>query len=73
MLNIYTSYICRVCSREFILITSEVQSASNTGNYLACPYCGSRRMRKGLVTDDLREVMKARRYKRNSRGAIEQI
>lgn len=73
MLNIYTSYICRGCSREFILITSEVQSAINTGKYLACPYCGSRRVKKELVTGDLREVMKARRYKRNSRGSIEQI
>lgn len=72
MLNIYTSYICRGCSREFILITSELQSAINTGKYLACPYCGNKRIKKELATDDLREVMKSRSYKRNKRGAIEQ-
>lgn len=71
MLNIYTSYICRGCSREFILITSEVQSAINTGKYLACPYCGGRHIRKELATDDLREVMKSRHYKRVN-GAIHQ-
>lgn len=71
MLNIYTSYICRGCSREFILITSELQSAINTGKYLACPYCGNKRIRKELATDDLREVSKARSYKRVN-GAIHQ-
>lgn len=73
MLKIYTSFKCRGCCRGFILITLELQSAINTGKYLACPYCENKRIRKELATNDLREVMKAGKYKRNSRGAIEQI
>lgn len=49
-----------------------MRSSVNSGKYIACPYCGARCVRKELATDDLREVMKARKYKRNSRGAIEQ-
>ncbi len=71
MLNIYTSYICRGCSREFILITSELESAINTGKYLACPYCGNKKIRKELATDDLRDVSKARSYKRVNRRVRE--
>jgi len=49
-----------------------MRSSVNSGKYIACPYCGGRYIRKELITNDLREVMKARKYKRNSRGAIEQ-
>ncbi|HAR84946.1 MAG TPA: hypothetical protein DCR69_04385 [Clostridium sp.] len=64
----YASYACGGCNREFILLTSELRNAVNSGKYLACPYCGGRHIRKELATDDLREVMKARKYKRvNSR------
>lgn len=49
-----------------------MRSSVNSGKYIGCPYCGGRYIRKEIATDDLREVMKARKYKRNSRGALEQ-
>lgn len=70
--GIYTSYKCKSCSKETILITDEVQNTLNQDRYLACSHCGSRKLAKELVTDDLREVTKARSYKRVN-GRIRQI
>lgn len=70
--GIYTSYKCKSCSKETILITDEVQNTLKQDRYLACSHCGSRKLVKELVTDDLREVAKARSYKRVS-GRIRQI
>jgi len=69
----YTAYKCKGCGKEIILITSEVVSSKNTGRYISCSHCGCKKLIMEKETDDLREVMKARKYKRNSRGAIEQI
>lgn len=65
--GIYTSYKCKSCSKETILITDEVQNTLKQDRYLACSHCGSRKLAKELVTDDLREVTKARSYKRVNR------
>jgi DNA-directed RNA polymerase subunit RPC12/RpoP len=71
MLKIYTSYKCRSCSNEFILLSDEVDKM-NKGRYIACPYCNSKRILKVKDTDDLRECMNERAYKRDH-GAIVQI
>lgn len=70
--GIYTSYICKSCKREIVLLTDELESTLREGKYLACSHCGSKRLVKELVTDDLREVAKARSYKRVN-GRIRQI
>lgn len=41
------------------------------GRYLVCPYCNSKRVSKENSTDDLRECMKERSYRRIG-GAIRQ-
>lgn len=73
MKGFYVSYMCKGCGKETILITSEVTSSINKGKYISCAHCGCKGLVKEKETDDLREVMKARRYKRNSRGALEQV
>lgn len=69
----YTGYTCRKCSKEIILITSEVHSSIKLGKYISCSHCGCKNLIREKETDDLREIMKARKYKRNSRGALEQF
>jgi DNA-directed RNA polymerase subunit RPC12/RpoP len=71
MQGIYTAYVCRTCRKEIILLTDDVEQMT-AGRYLVCSYCSSKRLSKQKVADDLRECMKERSYKRNSRGAIEQ-
>lgn len=73
MKGYYTGYKCRKCSKEIILITSEVGRSIKLGNYISCSHCGCKNLIKEKDTDDLREAMKARIYKRNSRGALEQL
>jgi DNA-directed RNA polymerase subunit RPC12/RpoP len=73
MKGYYTSYECKGCGKETILITSEVTSSISVGKYISCAHCGCKKLANEKETDDLREVMAARRYKRNSRGALEQI
>jgi DNA-directed RNA polymerase subunit RPC12/RpoP len=70
MLNIYTSYKCRTCKLEFVLLSEDVDKMAK-GRYLACPYCNSKRVTKENSTDDLREIMKERSYRRIG-GAIRQ-
>lgn len=71
-MNIYTWYTCKGCNKEVILLSDEVQHTVSSGQYLSCPHCGCRHLIKGGITDDLRECMKERRYRRNSHGALEQ-
>lgn len=73
MKGYYISYVCKGCSKEIILITSEVDSSIKLGRYISCSHCSCKNLIRDTETDDLREVMQARRYKRNSRGALEQI
>lgn len=60
MLSIYTSYKCRTCKKEFIVMAEEI----NKDRYLVCPHCSSQKVDKGKSTDDLRECMQERSYKR---------
>lgn len=69
--SIYTSYKCRTCGKEFVLLTEDVENMT-AGRYIACPYCNSKRISKAKATDDLRECMKERVYKREN-GALRQV
>lgn len=64
MESMYTSYKCKSCNKEIILITDEIHDSLKNNKYLACSHCGSKKLIKELVTDDLREVAKARSYRR---------
>lgn len=66
--SIYTSYSCKKCSKEFILLTEEV--GCNIG-YLVCPYCSSKNVSKETETNNIKECMGERSYKR-VRGALRQ-
>lgn len=69
----YTSFKCKRCGKEIILLTEQLNITLKAGKYISCSHCGSKSVLRETETDDLREVMKARRYKRNSHGAMEQI
>lgn len=73
MSNIYVSYKCRTCNKEIILMNDEVLNTLKHGGYLVCSHCSSKRLIIEKQTDDLRECMSHRRYKRNKRGAIVQV
>ncbi|EGT5649381.1 hypothetical protein [Clostridium botulinum] len=70
MENIYTSYKCKICKCEFVLLTEDIESM-NIGSYISCPYCHSKNIRKQQVTDNLKECMSQRSYKRKH-GALVQ-
>lgn len=70
MQSIYKSYICRGCGRTTILLNEEVQRTLKSDRYIACAHCGCKQFIQEDMSNDFREVMKTRRYKRNSYGAI---
>lgn len=70
MQSIYTAYECRTCKKEFVLLTEDVEQLV-MGRYIACPYCNSQRIRKQRATDNLKECMSERAYRR-VKGAIKQ-
>ncbi|GAA0788000.1 hypothetical protein [Hathewaya limosa] len=70
MLNFYSNYECKVCKKEFILLTEEVQQISKD-RYIACPYCNSKKVDKEQEANDLRELMVHRTY-RKVHGVIRQ-
>jgi len=72
MLSIYTSYKCRSCKNEFVLLSEDVQAHETQGRYLACPYCNSQRISKENITDSLKDCMKQHSYKR-VKGSIRQV
>lgn len=53
---------------EFILLTEEVEKKNG---YLVCPYCSSKRVKKETISDNLKECMQERSYKR-VKGALRQ-
>ena len=63
MLSMYTSYSCKSCGKQLVLLTEELESMSKD-RYLACSYCGSRRIVKQKITDNLKECMSEHSYKR---------
>lgn len=73
MKSIYKSYECVKCRKTIILLREEVEGTINGGKYLACAHCGCKKLLEHKSTDDLRDCMKARRYKRNKHGAIIEI
>ncbi|MPM67858.1 hypothetical protein SDC9_114783 [bioreactor metagenome] len=63
MLSIYTSYNCSKCSKEFVLLSDDVESMKG---YLVCPFCSSQRITKQKITDSLKECMGHRKYKKEN-------
>ncbi len=72
MLSAYTSYKCRTCKKEFVLLSEDVEEQLKLNRYLACPYCNSKKVDKGKAADSLKECMSERSYKK-VRGAIRQV
>ena len=72
MESIYTSYKCKRCKKETIVITEEEQRTLKEGKYISCAHCGSKHIVKEKTTDDLREIMTVRSYKRVN-GALRQM
>jgi DNA-directed RNA polymerase subunit RPC12/RpoP len=70
MQSIYSAYECRICRKECILLTKDVEQITRD-KYIACPYYNSKRVDKGKSTNDLRECMKERSYIR-IKGALRQ-
>lgn len=73
-MKIYTSYLCTIksCSKEFVLLTEDVEATKVRGRYIACPYCSSKKVKKIKETDSLKECMGHAVYKRE-KGAMKQI
>jgi DNA-directed RNA polymerase subunit RPC12/RpoP len=67
----YTSYKCKICKREFVLLTEEIINAKVRGEFIVCPYCSRKKVEKLKETDSLKECMSARSYKRVN-GALHQ-
>lgn len=68
----YVIYECVRCKKSMILLTEEAEGTINEGYNISCCHCGCKKLIKRSKNEDLRECMKARRYVRNSRGALEQ-
>jgi len=66
MLSIYTSYKCRTCHKEFVLLSEDVE-AMDKDRYLTCPYCNSQRLDKEKAADSVRECMGHDSYIRTNR------
>ena len=64
MNSIYTSYKCKSCCKETILITDEVNKTIASGRYISCAHCNSKKLREEKSTDDSREIVRSRSYKR---------
>lgn len=73
MQSIYSIYECAKCRKSTILLTDEVLESTMKNRYLSCAHCGCKKLLVHKSTDDLREVMRSRRYKRNKHGAIVEI
>lgn len=71
MLNIYTSYVCVSCKNQLVLLTEELDNMSKD-KYLACPYCGCRRIIKQKTNNSLKECMSHSAYQRVNR-AVRQV
>lgn len=72
MKGYYTSYECRRCRKETILITEELKKTLVAGQYISCAHCGCKNLGEEKVTEDLRECMDHASYKK-VRGAIRQV
>ena len=70
--SVYTSYKCKRCKKETILITEEIKESIKEGRYITCAHCGNKKVVKEKVTDNLKDIMKERSYKRVN-GALRQV
>ena len=66
MPGIYTSYKCKTCSKEFVLLSEDIDSMTSD-SYLACPYCNSKRVLVENAADSVKECMKEHSYVRSNR------
>ena len=57
MENIYTSYRCKRCKKETILITEEINSTLKDKKYISCSHCGSKHIVKESATDNLKDLI----------------
>lgn len=71
MLKIYTAYKCKGCRRTFILVTQEMLNSMGSINFIACPYCGCKKINPVKEAEDLRDCMTADSHIRH-KGAIKQ-
>ena len=71
MLEIYSSYRCKTCKNDFVLLSEQLKEQLKNNRYLVCPYCSSQKVIKQKKTDGLKECMSARSYKRE-KGALRQ-
>lgn len=71
--EIYTTYKCKGCNKTIILLTDEVKTTKKLNKFISCSHCGCRKLTKESPVNDLREIMKARSYRRNKHGAIEEV
>ena len=69
--SVYTSYKCKRCKKETILITEEIEETLKEGRYITCAHCGNKKVVKEKVTDNLKDIMKESSYKRVN-GALRQ-
>lgn len=69
---IYTAFKCTSCRKETIVLTEELEKTESAKRYITCAHCNSKQLKKEKTTDDLRECMQSRTYKRIG-GAIRQV
>lgn len=72
MKKLYTSYRCVGCNRTSILLTDEVEITLRQGRYISCSHCGCKKLKKIKETDNLKECMESRSYRRVN-GAIQEV
>ena len=60
----YSAYKCKVCKKETILVADQVEDTEKKNRYIVCSHCSSKKIVKEKETDDLREIMGNRAYKR---------
>lgn len=68
MEKIYMNYVCYSCSKEFILLSNEVDDTKRNNKYISCPHCGSRRIKIITNADIFKECMKHSAYKKINRA-----
>ena len=72
MESIYKILICSKCKKRTIVLTEEARDTENKNKYLACAHCGCKNISEENDSNDLRDCMKERRYKR-IKGALRQV
>lgn len=73
MESIYTSYRCKKCKKETILLTEEINSSIDSGHYISCAHCGSKHVVKESTTDNLKKLISEGHIYRRRHGAMIQI